>query len=187
MINKVNMDGIKPYGESSMLPKGGYVMKILGVEVKQNSKGQYLQVSCDVVEGEYKDFFAEDYRAQSEPKKWHCNAFVNVPRDDGTEQDGWTKRAFATFIDSLEQSNSGFHFDWDETHLKGLLVGGLFSFREYEGQDGTVRQGTNLASWTSVEKIRTGRYKLPKDRPLKRDTPSASNGFTPVLDDDLPF
>ena len=91
MINRVNMDGVKPYGDSNILPKGGYVMKILGVTVKQNRVGQYLELSCDVCEGEYKDFFANDYRNQSDPKKWHCNAFVNVPRDDGTEKDGWTK------------------------------------------------------------------------------------------------
>ena len=48
MINRVNMDGVKPYGDSNILPKGGYVMKILGVTVKQNRVGQYLELSCDV-------------------------------------------------------------------------------------------------------------------------------------------
>lgn len=188
MLNRVNMDGVKPYGDVAILPKGGYVMKILGVEVKTNNVGQYLQLSCDVVEGEYKDFFANDYRNQTgDSKKWHCNAFVNVPRDDGTERDGWTKRSFATFIDALEQSNSGYHFDWDETKLKGLLIGGLFVIREYEGQNGDIRQSTTLASWASTEKVRTGKYRLPKDKLLqKRDAPSS--GFTPVAnDDDLPF
>lgn len=187
MINRVNMDGVKPYGDSNILPKGGYVMKILGVTVKQNRVGQYLELSCDVCEGEYKDFFANDYRNQSDPKKWHCNAFVNVPRDDGTEKDGWTKRAFATFIDALEQSNSGYHFDWDETKMKGLIAGGLFVIREYEGQNGDIRQGTTLASWTTADKVRNNKFKLPKDKLLKREDSSSSSGFTPVTDDDLPF
>ena len=165
MINRVNMDGVKPYGDSNILPKGGYVMKILGVTVKQNRVGQYLELSCDVCEGEYKDFFANDYRNQSDPKKWHCNAFVNVPRDDGTEKDGWTKRAFATFIDALEQSNNGYHFDWDETKMKGLIVGGLFV----------------------IDKVRNNKFKLPKDKLLKREDSSSSSGFTPVDSDDLPF
>lgn len=185
MINRVNMDGVKPYGDVNILPKGGYVMKILGVSVKQNRVGQYLELACDVVEGEYKDFFMEDYRNQSDPKKWHCNAFVNVPRDDGSEKDGWTKRSFATFIDALESSNPNYKFDWDETKLKGLTVGGLFVNREYENQNGEIRQGTTLKSWTSVEKIRAGKYKLPKDQLLERST--SSSGFTPVSDDDLPF
>lgn len=188
MLNKVNMDGVKPYGDVAILPKGGYVMKILGVEVKENRIGQYLTLSCDVVEGEYKDFFANDYRNQTgDSKKWHCNAFINVPRDDGSEKDGWTKRAFATWIEALEQSNPGYHFDWDETKLKGLLIGGLFVIREYKGQNGDIRQSTTLASWTTVDKVRSGKYKLPKDKLLKRENTSSS-GFTSVTtDDDLPF
>ena len=62
MINRVNMDGVKPYGDSNILPKGGYVMKILGVTVKQNRVGQYLELSCDVCEGEYKFSGATKYR-----------------------------------------------------------------------------------------------------------------------------
>ena len=187
MINRVNMDGVKPYGDSNILPKGGYVMKILGVAVKQNKVGQYLELSCDVCEGEYKDFFANDYRGQSDPKKWHCNAFVNVPRDDGSEKDGWTKRTFATWYTALEESNPGYHFDYDETKLKGLIVGGLFVIREYESQNGDVRQGTTLASWTTADKVRNNKFKLPKDRLLKREESSSSSGFTPVDSDDLPF
>lgn len=190
MINKVNMDGVQAYGDVNILPKGGYVVKILGVAVKENSVGQYLELSCDVCEGEYKDFFANDYRGQSnEPKKWHCNAFVNIPRDDGTERDGWTKRSFKTFIEALEGSNSGYHFDWDETKMKGLIVGGLFVNREYWSNSGEIREGTTLAGWTTAEKIRNKSYKLPKDKPLKESgSRSASSGFTPVPNDsDLPF
>lgn len=188
MLNKVNMDGVKGYGDVNILPKGGYVMKILGVEVKTNRVGQYLQLSCDVAEGEYKDFFANDYRNQSgDNKKWHCNAFVNVPNDDGSQRDGWTKRSFQTFIDALEDSNEMYRFDWDETKLKGLIVGGLFVIREYRGNDGVIRESTTLKSFTSADKIRSGKYRLPKDQLLKEDTASAPGGFTPVSDDDLPF
>ena len=187
MINKVNLDGVKAYGDVQILPKGGYVMKILGVEVKQNRVGQYLELSCDVCEGEYKDFFATDYRAQDDPKKWHCNAFVNVPKDDGTQQDGWTKRSFKTFIDALEASNPNYHFDWDETKMKGLIIGGLFVNREYRSSYGDIRESTTLASWTTADKIRSGNYKLPKDKPLKENR-QESSGFTPVPNDsDLPF
>ena len=40
------------YGDYDVLPKGGYVVKILGAEVCNNSVGQYVKISCDIAEGE---------------------------------------------------------------------------------------------------------------------------------------
>lgn len=183
----------KAYGEFQILPKDGYVLKIMGAEVCENSNGQYVKFSCDIAEGEYKDFYANEYRAQQkEDKKWHCNYLLNVPKDDGTEQDGWTKRRFKTVIESIEDSNPGYHFDWDEKKFKGKLIGGLFNEREYEA-NGQVRKAVNLAQLVSVENIRSGKFQLPADKLLNRPAYGAmptSNGFVNVpdgIDDELPF
>lgn len=187
-------DKTQSYTDYQQLPKGGYVLKIMGAEVCENSKGQYVKISCDVAEGEYKDFYANEYRnQQSEYKKWHCNYLLNVPADDGSEQDGWTKRRFKTVIEALEESNNGYHFDWDEKKFKGKLIGGLFNEREYE-KDGNVRRATNLAQLCTVEKIRSGNYKIPADKLLSagftHSTP-ANDGFMNIPDDitdgELPF
>lgn len=185
------------YQDRPQLPTGGYVMKIMGAEVKENSVGQYVQVSMDIAEGQYKDFFAADYRAQQpqdgKDKIWHCTYFLNVPLDDGSEKDGWTKRKFKTFTEALEASNDGYHFDWDEKKFKGLSIGGLFNMREYKTRDGNVGRSPNLAQVTSVEKIRTGKFKIPKDQLLSGSqgstpAPADSQGsYTVVHDDDLPF
>lgn len=187
-------DKVQGYQDRPQLPVGGYVMRIMGAEVKDNRIGQYVQVSMDIAEGQYKDFFAEDYRAQDQNKKWHCNYLLNVPLDDGSEKDGWTKRRFKTFTEALEASNDGYHFDWDEKKFKGLMIGGLFNIREWKTDDGQRGRSTNLAQVCSVEKIRTGKYKLPKDQLLKdsdsadsSSTNTTSGGFTVVHDDDLPF
>ncbi len=190
MINRVNMDGVKGYSDGAAgVPKGGYVCKIMGVTVKQNKVGQYLEVSCDIAEGEYSGVFTEDYRNQSgENKKWHCNAFVNVPLDNGTERDGWTKRSFQTFIDALEGSNPKYHFDWDETRMKGLLVGAIFGVREWEDRDGNIHESTSIARWTPADKIRSGKYRVPEDKRISDAAePKNANGFTTVDDSDLPF
>ena len=186
-------DKVQGYQDRPQLPVGGYVMKIMGAEVKENRIGQYVQVSMDVAEGEYKDFFANDYRAQDgsqRGKVWHCNYLLNVPADDGSERDGWTKRRFKTFTEALEASNEGYHFDWDEKKFKGLLIGGLFNLREWEN-NGRRGRSSNLAQVCSVDKIRSGKYKLPKDQLLPgSDAPSTSaapGNFTVVHDDDLPF
>ncbi len=183
------------YGDFQQLPKGGYVLKILGVELNENSIGQYVKISCDIAEGDYKGFFTNDYKTQqSEDKKWHCNYLLNVPNDDGSQQDGWTKRRFKTFTEALEESNNGYHFDWDEQKFKGKLVGGLFNFREYKKNDGSIGKYINLAQFCSIEKIRSGKFRVPEDKPLsssKQQKPRTdSNGFMSIpegVEDELPF
>lgn len=190
-----DFDKVQGYQDRKQLPVGGYVMKIMGAEVKENRIGQYVQVSMDVAEGEYANFYADDYRSQDasqREKVWHCNYLLNVPADDGSERDGWTKRKFKTFTEALEASNDGYHFDWDEKKFKGLLIGGLFNLREWE-RDGMRGKSPNLAQVCSVDKIRSGKFKLPKDQLLtegstaESTTSTSTGGFTVVHDEDLPF
>ena len=119
--------------------------------------------------GDYEGFYAKEYKAQqSEDKKWHCNYLLNIPNDDGSEKDNWTKRRFKTFTEALEESNPGYRFDWDEQKFKGKIAGGLFNEREY------------------------GDYKLPKDKILSSNNSSRANSddFMSVpdgTDEELPF
>ena len=195
MIQRWNdYDKIKGYTDFERLPKGGYVVKILGVSVGQTADfRQFLKLSCDIIEGEYAGFYEKQYRSNTnEDKKWTCNLLQNLPTDDGSERDGWTKKSFRTMIDALEESNHGFHWDWNETKLKGLIVGGLFNEREYEAQDGSIRRATNLARFCPVDKIRSGNYTLPKDRLLdKPGNAPVNDGFMSIPDgvesEGLPF
>lgn len=121
------------YRNTERLPAGGYVIKILEAKEVENDYGRKLVISFDIAEGEYKDFFASNYKAQvGEDKKWKGTYRVNVPKDDGSEQDGWAKRRFNTLIVDIEESNPGYHWDWDESKLKGKTIGALFNNKEYE-------------------------------------------------------
>ena len=190
-----NYETTKAYSDFQQLPKGGYVLRIMGAVTAESAYGQYVKISCDIAEGEYKDFYADEYRnQQKEDKKWHCNYLLNVPNDDGSEQDGWTARRFKTVIEALEASNTGYHFDWDESKFKGKLIGGLFNYREYETSNGDVRSATNLAQLCEVEKIRSGKYQLPNDRLLKKSAPAPASGdsfmdipATAGEEEELPF
>ena len=59
--------------------------------------------------------------------------------------------------------------------FKGKIAGGLFNEREYEKNDGSVGRATNLASFCKVDKIRSGDYRLPKDRLLSSNNSSRTN------------
>ena len=183
----------KSYSDFEQLPKGGYVLKIMGAEVCQNSNGEYVKISCDIAEGDYQGFFTSDYCGQTrEDKKWRCNYLLNIPKDDSSEKDSWTKRRFKTVTEALEDSNPGYRFDWDERKFKGKLIGGLFNEREYQTTNGDVRRATNLAQLCSVDKIRSGNYRIPDDKLLSsRGIPAPANdGFMNIpdgVDEELPF
>ena len=95
-------------------------------------------------------------------------------------------------IACLEESNDGFHFDWDESKIVKKRVGIIFRNKEYdfEGKRGWF---TEPFSVTDVESIRAEKYKIPADKPLAaiEDMPPApflgDNGAPPPTDADLPF
>ena len=195
MIRRFNdYEQTKSYKDFEQLPKGGYVLIIKGAELCENSVGQYVKIMCDVAEGDYKDHFMNEYcTQQKEDRKWHCNYLLNVPKDDGSEKDGWTKRRFKTVTEALEESNPGYHFDWDERKFINKLIGGLFNEREYETNDGKVRRTTNLAKLCTVEQIRSGNYRIPDDKLLSGPVPPqapADTGWMNIpdgIDSELPF
>ncbi len=70
-----NWEQVKAASNRQQLPKGGYVCRIMNGEIKtfngKNGPFDCLEISIDVSEGEFKDFYAADYRGQNqEDKKW---------------------------------------------------------------------------------------------------------------------
>ena len=117
-----NYETTQTISARAQLPVGAYICRILKAEEKvyNSSKGEWhkLEISFDISEGEHKDFYANDYKAQTgEDKKWKGVMRMNIPTDDGSEADGWAKRSFKTNILAIEDSNSGYHWDWNEAQL----------------------------------------------------------------------
>lgn len=186
-------------GGGDPLPAGGYIVRILGAkeEAWKNSNGASLVISFDVTEGEYKGFFADQYKNNSnEDKKWKGNLRVAIP-DENNQYFANQRKTFNSTIGAIEESNPGYHLDWtpieqsaDWSQIKGKEVGVLFRNKEWE-MNGNSGWTTEAAYFTTTDYIRGGNYKLPKDKPLKNKAVSES-AFQPLsnnnsADYDLPF
>lgn len=172
------------------LPAGGYVAKITDTEVINYTWGDVLKVDFDIVEGDHKGFFANDYRNNpNDDKKWRGNYRINIPNENSPYFDG-QQRTFNNFVACIEETNSGFRWAWDETALKGKGIGVLFRNKEWE-KDGNTGWFTECCAVTTANDIRAGNFKMPKDKPLanKAETAPTASAFSSFADDnaDLPF
>ena len=156
---------------SRQLPVGAYVCTILKAEEKvySSSKGEWhkLEISFDIAEGENKGFYAVDYRAQTgEDKKWKGVIRLNVPNDGGSEMDAWNKRSFKTNMQAIEESNNGYHWDWNEAQLKNKTVGIVFRSEEWE-YNGRSGWRTAAFKFIPAADVKSGNFKIPDPKPLK--------------------
>jgi len=171
------------YSDNEQLPRGGYVCKILNVSQISETA---LKLSFDIAEGEYKDYYLKRYKAnKNEDKKWSGTTLLYLPVDDGSESDGWTKKRFKTFTTALEDSNPGYHFDWDERKFIKKMIGFVFNYREFTGNDGAAHMTPNVAASTSIEKIRSGGFTIPKDR--MQETPMVAPTMPTAAPSDTDF
>jgi len=170
-----------------ILPAGGYVAKIISARVDETKFGDKLIVAFDIAEGDYRGFFKKDFDSNtSEDKKWRGVYRANVPTEDGSERDDWNKRTMNNVAACFEESNQGYTWDWDESRLKGLIVGVLFRNKEWE-VDGRTGWTTECCALTDAQSIRDGKFKTPKDKPLANHS---SVSVVPAEEEDsgeLPF
>lgn len=191
-----NYNEIQSFTERPTLPAGGYVAKIKKAVVRtyngQSGSFEKLEIAFDISEGEYKDFFANDLKSQNgEDKKWKGVLRLFVPTDDGSERDAKTKSIFKGNIEAVEESNSNYHWDWEEKNLSGKTVGVLFRNEEWE-YDGKHGWKAQPFKFVPASRIREGKFTLPKDKPLNGSSATAPQTKLPanveiIDDDDLPF
>lgn len=182
---------------SARLPEGAYVCKIMGVRYVNGENGysDRIDLQFDITEGEQKDFFRKQYDSNTnEDKRWKGKTSIYVPADDGSEKDGYTKKAFASWISAFEKSNTGFTWAWDEMQLKGKTVGIVF------GTTGTVIDGkevtyTEARFAVDIDRVRSGNAPAAKFKARNEWTGTAaaadkSDGFMKIPDADteeIPF
>ena len=95
-----------------------------------------------------------------------------IPQEDSQYyEDNLTK--FKTLMTNFEESNNGYHWDWDENKLKDKLIGVVYGEEEFKPQD---KDETIMLSrprfFTSIQAIKDGKFKIPKPKMLKKDSNS---------------
>ena len=181
-------------GGVPQLPKGGYIAKILDCKEENSTSGySWLAISFDILEGDFKGHFAEQYRANTnENKKWRGTYNAFIPEESSVYYEENLNK-FKTMIANIEESNPGYHWDWDETKLKNKTIGVIFGEKEFQTENGDVITITECRGIRSVDCIKNGKFKMPALKTLNgganKTTSSASaSNFTEVdTDDDLPF
>ena len=175
------------------LPAGGYVAKIMGTKIEEYSWGDVFIISFDIIEGEYKDFFTNQYRTNTnEDKKWKGNYRLNIPSEKSKYPESDKKR-FNNAMWAIEESNKGYHWDWNEKTLKDKKIGVLFRNKEFEKNDGTTGWFSECCSVIDIDSIKNGKFKTPKDKPLSNKTNNTAardisdTDFEEISDEDLPF
>ena len=165
------------------LPQGGYVVKILQATDHPNEEKPFLEVTYDIAEGEYKDYYSDEWG--------QANTWAHSTR--------WyyTKAALGMFKGNLkavdESNGTGFETaaltGIDERRLAGCLVGMILGEEEYEGNDGTVKTRLKVRGVRPAQMIRDGRFKQPE---LKKLATAEADPIIPSKPDnanleDLPF
>ena len=146
--NEIEAKGMDDF---KALPIGAYECVIMDARVNHNEQSgkDTFKVSVDIASGEFKDYFRKMYENDTRiDRKWNNNAIRYLAYK------GDNVAFFKGFIKTIENSNIGYTWDWDETKLKGKKVCGVFQYEEYEKQDGTKGIKVRLTKFRSLDKLK---------------------------------
>lgn len=159
-INNWENIEIKGIEDFKRIQAGGYVCVIKNVEeyISEKTNNKSLKVEVDIIEGEFKDYFQKSYNNDILlERKWDNNSTKYV----GLEEKSLP--FFKGFITCIENSNTGYKWDWNEKGLIGKKIGGVYQWEEYEKQDrsrGIKARLTQFRSTDKVHKANTDNIKL---------------------------
>lgn len=192
MINYAGMKAEESKNDSfGQLDAGPYVGGIQNEKIEGVIPNQWLILRLDVIEGERTGYFTKRYQHDSQkggmyPAKYKGDYRLRIPHPNSDSKYPESDiRRFNDMIFRVESSNPGYHWDGDETKLKGKVVG--FSMQEDEYNGNTF---TRIARLETANDVRNGLVKVMK--PRKRQEQQAApldvqTNFPIVETSELPF
>lgn len=175
----------KNSGFAELPQPGAYVAEIMGVKTEMGYDKVHEQIvlMIDITEGEYAGQYMkvfEDQKSSFGDSIKFKGVFRLTPPMEGDEV--WRKSQFEGNLWCVEQSNPGYHWDWDETKLKGKKIGISVRKSVYKGNDGKEHETTEIGRLETVQDVRDGKVKLMKDRRPKNsgNEDESENNYTSV-------
>ncbi|MDD7591379.1 MAG: DUF669 domain-containing protein [Bacilli bacterium] len=146
--NEIEAKGMDDF---KALPIGAYECKIINAVENHNEESgkTTLKVMVDIASGEYKDYFKKRYDSNTAiDRKWDNNATKYLAFE------GENTSFFKGFITTVENSNVGYKWNWDETTLRDKKIVGVFQYEQYKKQDGTKALKVRLTKFRSLDKLK---------------------------------
>lgn len=151
---------VNEFGEYERLKLGGHICKILEVKIeklttKEGKDFEQLSLKIDIAEpdeqaGFYNRKFVQDAQIDALKAKWKGFYKLTIPNDSSEE---FIKTNFKTLVTSIEKSNPGYVWNWEENTLVGKVFGGVFGIEEFTNLDGNLVSFTRCRFVRSTEKI----------------------------------
>lgn len=154
-------DEVKVNNFPERLKLGGHICKVLEVKTEsftsQKDGKTYEQLiikfdieSPDEQAGFYANKFSEDAAKDALNAKWKGFHRISIPTDSSEE---FIKSRFKAFTTSVEESNPGYKWNWEENTLIGKVFGGVFAFEEFTNQEGKTITMSRIRYVKSTDKI----------------------------------
>lgn len=147
--------------DARSLPAGGYVCSVWSVTDVPDR--EYLKIEFDITEGEYKTYGTE----MMERYGFNPLKFVRSYKKSAV---GFFKH----FISTIEKSNPGYSWNWDERTLVGKKFGAVLGLEQYVKQNGDISTRLRLDREVTVDAIRKGDFAVPPLKTLPGHEPTAS-------------
>lgn len=173
-------------GGGGRLPLANYICYIVAAGPYTSKKGnEMLRIAWDVAEGEYKDFYNKKFNADKKnygkEAKWKSAGIYYISLGEGS-----TGR-LKGFAKCLEDSNPGYHWDFDDTKLGGLKFAGQMSGenKSYNGHAYLEVKLANVYPVGSFDEMPDAFMREGNQNGGQNDNPFAEGSNIP--DSDIPF
>lgn len=154
------IEGIE-YGDYETLELGGHEVVIKNAyEYTGKTGNTSLKVEVDISGNDKQAGFFQRQYDNNTNKTWPAGAckYISLKEEENCIA------MFKGFTTSVEKSNPGYNWDFDERTLIGKKLCGVFGLEQYERQDGTTGFATKLTQFRSLDKL--SEVKIPKVRLL---------------------
>ena len=179
--------------------------KIVQMKTQDGRPFEQLQLRIDITEpdeqaGFYNKKFQEDAKEDALNAKWKGYYNLTVPEDNSEE---FIKNNFKTLTTSIEKSNPGYKWNWEENTLVGKIFCGVFGLEEFvnlEGNTITFTRCRFVRSTENMDKISIPKVKLAdkttmdyeeyiemKKAERKNSNNNTNSELSKIEDNSLPF